>query len=193
MKANRESVNYCQVINRGATASLSIIESLLLYSYVKDIELPIGITQHERRTLLEGLERAGMFEIEDYLSGDMYPSRAAIALFNEKKSNLELANKLRLMYPAGMKDGKWSWRSTANVISSRLDDFNKMYPDITNDEIIAATERYLKRFTEEMGRSLLMYFIWKEKGGTKVSLLADFVLMDRETNLTDQQSTFSQI
>ena len=193
MKANRESVNYCQVINRGAAASLSIIESLLLYSYVKDIELPIGITQHERRILLEGLEKAGMFEIEDYLSGDMYPSRAAIALFNDKKSNLELANRLRLMYPAGMKDGKWSWRSTANVISSRLDDFNKMYPDITNDEIIAATERYLKRFTEEMGRSLLMYFIWKEKGGTKVSLLADFVLMDRETNLTDQQSTFSQI
>jgi hypothetical protein len=99
---------------------------------------------------------------------------------NIRKDNSKLASSLRLMYPPGMKDDKWPWRGTIPSIAKKLDQFNKLYPDITNEEIAEATKEYLEKFTDDTGRSLLAYFILKDIGGFAKSILAEWVYARRE-------------
>jgi len=168
-------VDFNFIINAGLGAGLTVEASLQLAHLV-------GITKNVAIRLdtptLNQLGNDGYIEHSSYK-----PLPKALKVFRKRKvDNSALAKELRMLYPPGMKDDRWPWRGTIPSITERLDEFNKMYPDVTDEEIIEATKGYLVRFNEESARSLLQYFIWKMHESTKRSILADWVYANRESS-----------
>jgi len=162
--------------------------NFIIYSGLKDgltvdesIELAVlcgltkGLVINLYSSVIKSLQEQG------YIDEESKALPSALKVFrNIKNDNSQLARKLRELYPAGMKDDRWPWRGTISSVSERLDEFNKMYPDINEEEIIQTTKDYLAKFTEDGGRSLLIYFIWKTIDGSKRSILADWAYAKRE-------------
>lgn len=82
-----------------------------------------------------------------------------------------LATKLKEIYPKGKKDGTWYWADGVAVIARRLQIFFHKYDkkmELTDDQIINATKRYVEEKQAQPDMRLLKYFIFKEavgKGG----------------------------
>lgn len=78
---------------------------------------------------------------------------------------INLANKLRELFPAGVKPGyKYLWRDSTTCIADRLKKFTMKYGNYSDEEIIAATKRYVDSFNGNYTyMQLLKYFIWKNK------------------------------
>jgi len=78
-----------------------------------------------------------------------------------------LAVKMRELWPAGEKDGKWPWRDSVDNIAKRLeivwtDRFKGKELDI--DECLTVAKRYLARFQSNTKyMKVLKYFIYKKK------------------------------
>lgn len=129
-----------------------------------------------------------------YLDDLAKPTPKALKVFRKiKVDNSLLAKQLRELYPPGMKDDRWPWRGSVLSVSERLDEFNKMYPDISDAEIIQATKDYLAKFTEDSGRSLLVYFIWKMVDSSRRSILADWIYAKRENKDNKLKSNIDQL
>lgn len=92
---------------------------------------------------------------------------------------IELAKKLQAVYPEGKKSGTtYYWRGNVGEIVRKLKGFYKRYgTTYTDEEIISATERYIKSFSNSTAyMQLLKYFIWKEKeNGEEISELAAYL------------------
>lgn len=84
---------------------------------------------------------------------------------NTEERFVNLANKLRELYPAGKKPGyAYTWRDSTSCIVDRLKKFFLKYGDYSDDEIIDATKRYIASFNGDYKyMQLLKYFIWKNK------------------------------
>lgn len=84
----------------------------------------------------------------------------------------ELAKQLREIFPAGKKDQYNYWRDSVKVITARLQKFAKTYgSDITDEQIINATKRYVESFNGNYQfMKLLKYFIMKteDKNGERI-------------------------
>lgn len=84
----------------------------------------------------------------------------------------ELAKQLREIFPSGKKDQYNYWRDSVKVITARLQKFAKIYgSDITDEQIINATKRYVESFNGNYQfMKLLKYFIMKteDKNGEKI-------------------------
>jgi len=99
---------------------------------------------------------------------------------------LELANKLREIFPAGKKPGyAYTWRDSTDCIVDRLKKFTLRYGEYSDEEIIDATKRYVNSFNGDYQyMQLLKYFIWKNKvtGGEteRQSQLAAYLEDDEE-------------
>ena len=80
-------------------------------------------------------------------------------------SYLELANKLREIFPAGKKPGyAYTWRDSPSCIADRLKKFFLKYGEYTDEQIIQATKAYVDSFNGNYQyMQLLKYFIWKNK------------------------------
>lgn len=79
-----------------------------------------------------------------------------------KQRLIELAKKMKEVFPKGMKDNKYPWQSSANDISIFLGRFFIKYPNITDEEILDATKRYVEHFEDNpKAMRLLKYFIIK--------------------------------
>lgn len=79
-----------------------------------------------------------------------------------KQRLIELAKKMKEIFPKGMKDNKYPWQSSANDISIFLGRFFIKYPNITDEEILDATKRYVEHFEDNpKAMRLLKYFIIK--------------------------------
>lgn len=78
---------------------------------------------------------------------------------------ISLANKLRELFPAGKKPGyAYTWRDSTSCIVDRLKKFVMKYGDYPDNEIIAATKKYVNSFNGNYQyMQLLKYFIWKNK------------------------------
>ena len=78
---------------------------------------------------------------------------------------LELANKLRELFPAGKKPGyAYTWRDSPSCIADRLKKFTLKYGKYSDEEIIQATKDYVNSFNGNYTyMQLLKYFIWKNK------------------------------
>lgn len=93
----------------------------------------------------------------------------------------ELVPQLQAIYPEGKNFNNQYWKGNKTDIKRRLQTFFKKYGDeYTNEQIIEATETYVRGFNGDYKfMRLLQYFIWKEeiKDGTKivVSILADHI------------------
>lgn len=78
---------------------------------------------------------------------------------------VNLANKLREIFPAGKKPGyAYTWRDSTSCIVDRLKKFFLKYGDYPDEEIIRATKKYVDSFHGNYTyMQLLKYFIWKNK------------------------------
>ena len=75
-----------------------------------------------------------------------------------------LTEKLREIYPKGKKAGtEYHWRSNPNEVKNKLRRFFQLFPDakITEEEIIVATEKYVRDMEYDQHMRLLKYFILK--------------------------------
>lgn len=83
-----------------------------------------------------------------------------------------LAVQLKEIYPKGKKDNTWYWADGVAVIARRLEIFFHKYDkkmEITDEQIINATKRYVDEKLGSQDMRLLKYFIFKDpvgKGGS---------------------------
>lgn len=77
----------------------------------------------------------------------------------------ELAKKLKELYPKGLKPGTQQyWAEGVALIVKRLKAFIKKYGEHSYEDIIRATEAYIKSFNGDYRyMKTLKYFIWSEK------------------------------
>ena len=93
----------------------------------------------------------------------------------------ELASKLREIYPSGKMPGTtYYYKGNLQDIEKKLKSFKKRYGNYTDEDIIKATENYIKSFNGNYTYlKLLKYFIWKDekRDGETVatSVLADWI------------------
>lgn len=102
----------------------------------------------------------------------------------ESKSLKDFADSLRMLFPKGMQQGKYSWRSSTKEISERLRVFYREFgSNYTEEEIYNATKNYVTRMSEDPHMRTLPYFLWDKRGGNYSSLLANEIecIRDGET------------
>lgn len=76
----------------------------------------------------------------------------------------ELAKKMRKEYPDGKIPGtSYYYRCNVGEVASKLKRFFLKYGSYSDDEIIAATKRFVKDKKGDTYLPLLKYFIWKQK------------------------------
>lgn len=80
---------------------------------------------------------------------------------------VELSKKLMELFPTGKKAGTTStyWRGNIKDVKLKLQKFFKLYGNHwSDDEIVAATERYVKSFNGDYTyMRVLKHFIWKDE------------------------------
>ena len=94
------------------------------------------------------------------------------------KLPIELAERMRQLFPQGKKDGtNYQWRDSKVIIAQRLVAWRKMFCiDATDDEIVAATKKYVDSFNGNYGlMRLLKYFIMKKDSDSYTSELASIL------------------
>lgn len=96
---------------------------------------------------------------------------------NQKNRLLELAEKLREIYPEGKKEGTpYYWRDSKQIIAQKLNNFFKKFGNYTDEEIINATKKYIETYkNNRQFMQLLKYFISKKdpySGDLKSELLS---------------------
>ena len=77
----------------------------------------------------------------------------------------ELAQKLRELWPAGEKDGKWPWRDSVPNLSRRLETLwkDRNIKDKSIDDCLTVARKYLAQFEENAKyMQTLKYFILKQ-------------------------------
>ena len=78
----------------------------------------------------------------------------------------ELATKLRPLWPAGDKDGKWAWRDSVKNLSDRLKLLwqQRQLKEYSIDECLSCARRYLAQYENDTRYMMLLkYFIMKQK------------------------------
>ena len=77
---------------------------------------------------------------------------------------IELAKKMRKEYPDGKIPGtSYYYRCNVGEVASKLKRFFLKYGSYSDDEIIAATKRFVNDKKGDVYLPLLKYFIWKQK------------------------------
>lgn len=90
---------------------------------------------------------------------DLVKSSTDVSFFEE------LAGKLRELWPAGEKDGKYPWRDSVGNLSRRLEALwkDRGFKDKTIDECLMVARRYLAQFEDNAKyMQTLKYFILKQ-------------------------------
>lgn len=109
----------------------------------------------------------------------IYTPKVEEATKEETESIESFADKLRLLFPKGFKNGtKHSWRGTNKDIVDKLKKFYFVYGDkYSRKQIYNATKQYVEEMTDNPYMRTLKYFIFKKdiNQGAEVSDLADFL------------------
>lgn len=106
-----------------------------------------------------------------------------------------LAGKLKEIYPKGKMIGtSYYYRSNKTDVVRKLKSFFNRYGQYTDEQVIEATEQYVKSFNGNYTYlKLLKYFIWKEeiKDGEVLvtSQLADWIENGNQTNTVNNDWT----
>lgn len=116
----------------------------------------------------------------------------------EMKRLLALADKLREIYPAGTKDGKYSWRDNTVTVAKKLKALiDKFNCEFTDEEAIEATKKYVDRFKVKgdfQYMQLLKYFILKRDNDRieETSTLLTMIQNQREApDVEDNNGVFA--
>ena len=104
------------------------------------------------------LNPTGEYVVEGMMASSSIPD-------SKDDSCLELANRLREIFPAGKKPGyAYTWRDSPSCIADRLKKFFLKYGRYSDEDIIRATKAYVDSFNGNYQyMQLLKYFIWKNK------------------------------
>ena len=108
-------------------------------------------------------EYVSLTDTGEYVVGSVMASSNVSNQSEERFINL--ANKLRDIFPAGKKPGyAYTWRDSTSCIADRLKKFFLKYGEYSDEAIIDATKRYVDSFNGNYQyMQLLKYFIWKNK------------------------------
>ena len=85
---------------------------------------------------------------------------------SQKDFFTELAEKMRELWPAGEKDGKWPWRDSVSNLSRRIQTLwkDRGFGEKTIDECLTVARRYLAQFEDNAKyMQTLKYFILKQE------------------------------
>ena len=75
-----------------------------------------------------------------------------------------LVNKMRELFPKGMKIGNSAWRGNVRELKLRMQKFFKMYGDYSDEAILKATKAYVDSFNGNYTyMRILKYFILKSE------------------------------
>lgn len=75
-----------------------------------------------------------------------------------------LVNKMRELFPKGMKIGNAAWRGNIRELKLRMQKFFKLYGDYTDENILKATKAYVDSFNGNYTyMRILKYFILKSE------------------------------
>ena len=92
----------------------------------------------------------------------------AISLIDGKgRDYIELASKIRQIFPTGNKDGKYPWRGTLKSIVDKIKKLDKSYglSKYSDEDILSACSSYVSKFgfkDMDRGMQIAPYFIEKE-------------------------------
>lgn len=124
-----------------------------------------------------------------YKLSEYFDDRITRILLNSDKEipNAErcenLAIQMRALYPKGNSSSGHPWRGNLRDLTKRLQKFFKLYGNWTDDEIIAATQRYISHFNGNYTfMRILKYFIIKAENGEELSDLATWLENDTEVD-----------
>jgi hypothetical protein len=102
---------------------------------------------------------------------------------------LDLATKLKAMYPEGKKEGtNFYWTDGIALIIRRLRTFFKKYGKYEDEDILNATQKYINSFNGDYRfMKLLRYFIFKEVKGEGGDVEATSDLLNLLENKNQQE------
>lgn len=134
-----------------------------------------------------------------WLNNDGYLTDAGRAFVHKdtqsksKITELEMSNlvdTLRDIYPVGIKNGTTkTWKGTPKEVEKKLYSFFKKYPDVTTDEVIKATKKYINTSTA-VYRRVLPYFIEKDNNSDLYEMVLAFRDAEKAgTNMTEASNT----
>jgi len=90
----------------------------------------------------------------------------------------DLATKLRALFPEGKKgQTPYYWRGNSKEIEEKLTNFFKKNPTYTEEQVIAATQRYVNSYTSTGDLTfmqLLKYFIEKDGNSSLLTFLENY-------------------
>lgn len=184
-------INFNKIINSGLSKNLSLDETMHL-AYLNGL-FP-GLHMDIRMSVSSALQEKGyVISFDEDGKRKVKISTKGKNIFHlPAYDNSSLAKTLRELYPAGLKDDKWPWRSTNVMIKDRLDKFRSVYPDYSDEDIISATKKYLEKMhDDDRGRSILYNFIIKTTPEGQRSILAEYIEMgdDAKTGPSTSSNT----
>lgn len=149
-------------------------EFIALLCIILDVDIQKGFTQalqNGHSTRFGPQNRSGYVITENGL--DVVGQVSAMSSIKSKTQDdvLEIARKMIQVYKLYLKgkkpDTNYYWTESPALIAKRLNTFFKKYgEDYTEDQIVDATQRYLKSFNGDYQKTrLLKYFIWKDEAG----------------------------
>lgn len=147
--------------------NLSIGEFMLLYLSANGID----IKTCRDNILTKGLAHEDLFSKCNVVVSDNVKELVSTIIIDSDKNIIdkdsefiELANKLRELYPAGKKEGTtYTWRGTTAEVAKKLKTLVAKYGySFTPEQAINATKEYIRSFNGDYQKMrLLKYFILK--------------------------------
>lgn len=107
---------------------------------------------------------------------------------------VNLVNRMRELFPKGMKVGNSAWRGNVRELKLRMQKFFKLYGNYKDEDILAATRKYVESFNGDYTyMRILKYFILKSElkqhqgeNGEAVTQVEDISLL---ANIIDNPDT----
>ena len=118
-----------------------------------------------RYLLNHGITAVDFSKVHLQLSNDDADFNLVPVSSSQKDFFTELAEKMRELWPAGEKDGKWPWRDSVSNLSRRLQALwkDRKFGEKTIDECLTVARRYLAQFEDNAKyMQTLKYYILKQ-------------------------------
>lgn len=149
--------------------NISIGEFLVLYLATHSINI-----ESCKTSLLEkGLVNTDLFTKGGLVASDNSKELVTSIIIDSDKNVIdkdaefiELANKMRELYPSGRKDGtNYMWRGTTSEVAKKLKTLVVKYKyQFTEEQVLKATKEYIDSFNGNYKRMrLLKYFVLKSE------------------------------
>lgn len=131
------------------------------------------------------LEYMGLIKITGDKLKDISIRDLGLELIGQSKSDsiIELANKIRDLFPVGVKSGGYPVRSSVVDIADKLRKFFKKHKSYTQEQVIEATTKYVNRKKNEGYSYMQKAVFFIEKDG--MSTLASEIDALQETSSGD--------